>query len=89
MEMNGATGVLGIQVENPMVQMLQNALNEAKAGRISSIAIVMVTPQGGVANPAMGNQFAELYVALGMTQDDIMKQIKQPRSPIVRATALG
>ena len=82
---NGAA-VMG-PVGNPIVTMLEQLLVEARAGRVSTLGVVVVNPTGGVAAPFLGPQICELYTGTGMLQGRIMRQIEEPqkRSSIIPA----
>ena len=91
-ELNGETSpIQQIIVTNPVVELLSNILNEAKAGKISSIAIVGITPQSAVAVAYAGGQRGDLYVGFGMIQRRLLEDIEAPapRSSIIRAAAVG
>lgn len=90
MAMNGATPgeQLDMHVANPIVKMLEEALVEARAGRISSLGLILATPIGGMATPWAGPQTSDIYLGCGLMQARIMMAITQPaRSSIVRAPA--
>jgi hypothetical protein len=74
-----------IQISNPIVDLLQNALNDAKVGRISAIAMVIMTPQAGLATPHAGPPFSLLGGTL-ILQDDLKAALKgaQGRPSIIR-----
>jgi hypothetical protein len=91
-DMNGeGSPIPQIMMSNPVVEVLTNMLNEAKAGRISSIAVVGITPQSAVAVAYAGGQRGDLYVGFGMIQRRLLQDIEAPapRSPIIRAAAVG
>lgn len=84
--MNGKDVVFPpIQISNPIVDLLQNALNDAKAGRISAVAMVIMTPQAGLATPHTGSPFSLLGGTL-ILQDDLKSALKgaQGRPSIIR-----
>ena len=92
MSMNGdSTPIPQILLTNPVVQLLGQMMAEAKAGKITSIAIIAVNPTGGVGAAAAGGQSGDLYVGCGMLMGRIMSQIEAPpaKSSLVRATVVG
>ena len=89
---NGETSPIpAIAMANPLVDMVTQLLAEVRAGRISSMAVVAVTPQGAVGTPYAGGQRADMYLGAGLLQDRILQDIKAPpqRSSIIRATVGG
>jgi hypothetical protein len=73
---------------NPLVKMLEDVLVQARAGQISSLAMVILTPGGGLATPWAGPQTSDLYMGAGIMQKRIVDTLTQaPRSPIVRVPA--
>lgn len=76
---------------NPLVELLQNVLNDAKAGNISSVAMVIVTPQAGVATPYLGPQRGDLFIGASLLTKRMLDDIATPqqRSPIIRAVPAG
>lgn len=90
--MNGAgVAALGkIPVVSPAVEVLERVLAEAKAGRVVSVAMVMVDPNGGVATPWAGPQIPQMYLGAGMLQSRIIRSIEAPaKSAIIPARNLS
>lgn len=84
--MNG--GMPKIAIQNPVVALLEQMLSDAKAGTISSIVVIAVTPKGGCATPWAGQQIGDMYMGAGVFQRRVLRQIDPPpeqRSPIMRA----
>jgi hypothetical protein len=75
-----------IQFTNPVVQLLEQLLADARANRIASLGVVAVNTQGGVAPLYAGPHRCELYTAAAMLQQRILHDLTQTRSPIIRAT---
>lgn len=88
-EVNGAE-LPHLKMQNPVIDVLETMMREAKAGRIASIAFVMVDPNGGVATPWVGGQIPQIYLGAGMLQSRILQAIEAPakRSSIVPARSL-
>lgn len=90
---NGAAiAVLGnIPVVTAAVEILEKVLIEARAGRCTSVGIVMIDPNGGVATPWAGPQIPQIYLAAGMMQARIIRSIEAPaqQSRIIPARNLG
>lgn len=85
-------GIPQVAVVNPLVELLTNMLNEAKAGRISSAMVVGVTPQSGMAMAYVGGQRGELYTGCGLAQKRLLADIEAPQpqqSRIIRAGMMG
>ena len=90
--MNGSTfPIPQLQVANPCVQLLENMLADAKIGKLTSVAVVAITPQSGIVNAYAGGQRGDLLVGTLLLQDRIKDDIKGPqtRSPLVRAGLIG
>ena len=83
-KVNGFPPGVGIQFGNPLVKMLEEVLAEVKAGRMTSVAIIGITPAGGVATPMIGDRMADMYMGAAMVQRHIMEQIlNPPRRPAI------
>ena len=95
MSMNGTNGDIGpipqIMLTNPVIDLLTQMLARAKAGEVTSVAVIAVSAQGGVGAAAAGGQSGDLYVGCGMLMSRIMQQIEHPpaKSSLVRATVVG
>jgi hypothetical protein len=91
--MNGNGAMPQIELSNPIVEMIERLLADAKAGRISSIGIVAVTPQAQVAAFPVGMQIGDIYLGAGLLQKRILHQIDPPlgekKPTIIRAAPLG
>ena len=89
MSMNGeAATIPQIGLVNPVVDLLEKALIEAKAGRLNTLGLILVSPQGGVGLSHVGGRVGDLYVGIGMLQRAVEKVIdNQGRSPILRPIA--
>ena len=91
--MNGASSPIPqIALTNPVIELLTNMLNEAKAGRISSAMVVGVTPQSGMAMAYAGGQRSEIYLGCGLAQTRLLADIEAPQqnpSRIIRAGMVG
>lgn len=72
------------------VEILEKVLEEAKAGRCTSVAIVMIDPNGGVATPWAGPQIPQLYLGAGMMQTRIIRSIEAPQNrPAIIPARMG
>ena len=90
--MNGNTvQIPQIALVNPCVQLLENMLADARANKLTSVAVVAITPQSGMVNAYAGGQRGDLLVGTLLLQDRIKDDIKGPqtRSPLVRAGLIG
>jgi hypothetical protein len=90
--MNGSSmPIPQLAMANPVVQLLESFLAEAKAGRISTVAIVAAPPQGGFGSSYAGPQRGDLYIGAHSLANKIMRDIETPAkvSPIIRATMNG
>ena len=87
-EANGSIPALGqMSFANPLVKMLEDMMVEVKAGRVTSLAIVGVTPVGGVATPWAGDRLSDMHTGLCMMQRQILDFMANPqkRSSIIPA----
>ena len=92
MQGDSMNGIPQMAVVNPLIELLTNMLNEAKSGRISSVMVVGVTPQSGMAMAYAGGQRGELYTGCGLAQKRLLADIEapqQPQSRIIRAGMMG
>ncbi len=90
--MNGSMNPIPqLNLPNPAVQLLENFLAEARAGRITSVAIIATAPQGGFGSSYVGPQRGDLYIGAHSLANRIMRDIETPAkvSPIIRATMNG
>jgi len=91
MSMNGEPAANDLppipQLKNPIVQMLEEFLAQAKAGNLAACGIVAISQQRGVANAYVGMLHGDLYVGAGMLQARLLGEIVNPKpmSSIVRA----
>lgn len=85
--MNGSNALPPLMMSNPVVDLLTQLLSEAKAGKISSIGIVAVTPQGGCARAYAGGQRGDVYIGISLLKKQILADIEAPqgRPSILRA----
>lgn len=65
------------KVDPAFIEMLEEHLEEAKAGNIRALAVVTVTQDGRVGGDVnMGDCFASLLAAMVCTQHDLIEQTK-------------
>ena len=87
--MNGGTmKIPGITEGNPIVQQLEQVLAAAKAGQISSLAVIAIGPNGIFPPVVMGPQRGDLYLALDYAKAALMASVfapQQQKPNIVRA----
>jgi hypothetical protein len=79
-------------ITNPVVDILERVLADAKAGKISSIAFVGILVGGGAAPGYAGVQLSDLYLAVdAVLKPGIAGALLQPQSGprIIRATPRG
>ncbi len=46
--------------DHPVVKLLETVLDDAKRGRVTSIAMICVSPEGIIQHPAQGQQIRDL-----------------------------
>ena len=78
--MNGAAPAPEIKLNNPIIDMLERCLADAKAGRVSSIAVIAVTPSSQTATPFVGGQTGDLYVGCGVLQRVLLDFMTRPQN---------
>jgi len=79
---NGASALPPLAIGNPCVQLLEQLLAEVRAGKITSVAVVGITPTAGAAAIWAGAQIGELYVGTGMLSRRMLAAIEgQPAQP--------
>ena len=69
------------QANPQLVAFLDKILAEAKAGRISSIACLIVSPLGNINVPAYGMQSSELYIGADLFKTALLNAMSRPASP--------
>jgi hypothetical protein len=87
--MNGSISPIPqLAMMNPVVQMLEGVLADAKAGRLSSVALVVCMPNGGFGLNYVGGQKGDLFIGASSLAKRLLQDIENPPkvSPIVRAT---
>lgn len=87
--MNGA-GMLKIpgQAANPLVAALETVLAKAKAGEITTMAVIAMSPTGYFPPIMLGPQRSDLSVAIDFAKASLLADIFSPPKPgIVRAPA--
>ena len=95
MSMNGEAAATELppvpQMQNPVVRLLEDMLEKAKAGQIAAIATVAVTSQRGIMNVYAGVLHGDLYVGTGMLQMRLLSEIMNPPNPskILRPAVRG
>ena len=89
--MNGSVSPIPqIALVNPVVQLLESFLVEAKAGRITSLALVAAPPGGGYGVNYVGMQRGDLFLGAHSLAKRIMNELEAPqKSPIIRAMMNG
>ena len=89
--MNGQPAIPPLAMASPCVQLLENMMAEAKAGRITSIAVIAITQTAQVASGFAGGQRGELYVGAGILQRRLLAEIEGPpvKSSIIPARMSG
>lgn len=88
---NGAEP-MQVVTNNPVVELLARMIAEAKAGNLTSIAIIGITPGEAVMSAYAGGQKGGMYVGTGIVQRKLLAEIEgvpaPARPPLVRATGL-
>ena len=67
------------QYQKDCIALLEEALEQAQAGNVMSVAVVTVLKQGVAANMA-GNRAADLYLGAGKIMSDIQDRLKTQRA---------
>ena len=83
---NGQLGPIPqMAMANPVVAMLEEVLKMARAGQVSTVAVIGINAQGGVMNPFVGHQISELHTGAALLQDDLRAIMRnpQPKSSII------
>lgn len=85
--MNGTDALPPIMMSNPLVDLLSQLLSDVKTGKISSIGVVAITPQGGCARAYAGPQRGDIYIGVSLLKKQILTDIETPqgRPSILRA----
>ena len=79
-----------ILATNPCIQLLENMLAEAKAGKLSSIAVIGITPQSAVATAYAGGQRGDMFVGTAILADALLAEIKGPQKrPTIIPARMG
>lgn len=80
-----------LAVANPLVMLLEQLTAQAKAGGISSIAVIHIGPRGELTTLYGGAQRGDLYVGSALLQKRLLGDIEAPQQgpKLVRATAFG
>lgn len=89
--LNGMTlpGMGNVQVVRETVDILEKVLAAAKAGQVTSIGLVMIDPNGGIATPWAGPQIPQLYLGAGMMQTRIVRGIEAPPKSTIIPARMG
>lgn len=74
--MDGVNGIPSIQMANPLVQMLEAALQQVKAGQVNSVAVILVANNGALSLPFGGPNLMNLFTAAELLALDIRDQMK-------------
>jgi hypothetical protein len=90
-EMNGSVSPIPqIALANPVVQLLESFLASARAGQITSLAIIAAPPSGGYGMNYAGLQRGDLFIGCHSAAKRLMNDMEAPqKSPIIRATMNG
>lgn len=67
-----------LRPENPVVQQLEDMLRAARAGRITSIGIVTVSPLGQYTVQASGSG-EQVYLACDLLKTQLLASISRPQ----------
>ena len=89
---NGMTlpGLGNVKTVSAAVEILEKVLVEAKEGRCTSVGIVMIDPNGGVATPWAGQQIPQLHLGASMMQARIIRMIEAPqKQPTIIPARMG
>lgn len=76
---------------NPVVQVLEKLLADVRAGSVSSVGLIAITPAGQVGAMYAGQQRADIYVGADLLKTRMLDEMRTPpsQSPIIRARIAG
>jgi hypothetical protein len=90
---NGNASLPPIHIANPMVDLLERLLVDARSGAINTLGVIAVAGNGNVATFVVGGRLGDVYVGAGIIQTKIIHQIDPPQgqktSSLIRATVGG
>jgi hypothetical protein len=69
----------------PLVALVEQIMDGVRAGRISSLACITVSPMGQMQWPGFGMQIAELMIGADLMRDDMKQALRTQPSKILRA----
>lgn len=78
MSLSNRQQIPGLTMANPCIELLKAMLADAEAGRISTIAVIAVSPQTHVAISYAGGQRGDLYVGTGLMQKRLLAEMEAP-----------
>ena len=79
------TGGAHPAVNPQLVAFAEHILAQVKAGKVSTLAAVLVSPLGNIETPIAGTQGAEAYLGADVLKQQILNAMQRP-SPLVRAS---
>lgn len=82
-------GFGNIPVVSAAVDLLEKILVEARAGRVTTVGIVLVDPNGGIATPWAGPQIPQLHLGAGILQTRIIRAIESPPKSTIITARMG
>jgi hypothetical protein len=87
--LNGAMPIVDAPRADPLVELLEKALADAKAGRTIAVGLVTVHAPNQWQVFMVGPGASEVHIGCGVLQDHAKRLSTTPKtSPIVRASAL-
>lgn len=76
--MNGNETIPPLQIANPVVQMLEEMLAQARQGAVTSAAVLMVSNVGQVMTAYTGVQRSDLHLGCNILQGRIIHDVMTP-----------
>ena len=67
-------------INNEAVALLEQVLADLKAGKISTVGVVVITPQSGIGHFASGRQLGELMIGNGLFRDWLVDLFRPKKS---------
>ena len=69
-----------------LLALVEKLLDDIRAGRVSTVALITVSPLGAIGTPAYGPRMADLYLGTGLFQKMLIDHVTRQTSasPIIR-----
>ena len=76
---NGAIEAPKIVIHNPVVDLLEKLLTDARNGQLSSLGVIGITPQSATITAWAGGQRGDMFVGCAILSDGLLASITQPQ----------